>query len=293
MIVPNITRPEGRIAIRSGPGYIFFEDMAFVSLLTRDPRVERAVRRALEGRHVVALSGGWERLLHTIRERPVTCAVLDEACLPPLGRPAGALAELRARYPSVCVVWLARPAADPSDLLRLGWAGVDRLLLVPVDDVEREVGVSVGLALGRGTEALVTREVSPYLPARSLAAVRLALDDVHRRPTADDFACKLGLSRPHLSVCLRAAGLPSAGHLLVWARLLHAGRWLTDRGRSAESVSRQLDYSSGAAFRRALKMYVGATPTQVTEEGGLAFVLERFARRCGLHRPGREGQSAA
>jgi AraC-like DNA-binding protein len=267
--------------------------MAFVSLLTRDPQVERAVRRALELRHAVALSGGWDRLVHSVRERPVTCAVLDEAYLPPLGRPAGALAELRARFPSVSVVWLARPVADPRDLLYLGRAGVDRLLLVPVDDVERDLGGSVGRALGRGTEALVTREVSAYLPARSVAAVRMALDDVHRRRSADDFARRLGLTRSHLSVCLRAAGLPSAGHLLVWARLLLAGRWLSDPGRSAESISRQLDYSSGAAFRRALKAYLGATPTQVTQGGGLTFVLERFVRRCGLDRHGRHGRSAA
>jgi len=267
--------------------------MAFVSLLTRDPQVERAVRRPLEDRHVVALSGGWERLLHSVRERPVTCAILDEAFLPPLGRPAGALAELRERFPSVAVVWLARPGSDPRDLLRLGQAGVDRLLLVPVDDVERDVGGSVGRALGRGTAALVTREVSPYLPPRSVAAVRLALDEVHRRLSADDFAGRMDLSRPHLSVCLRAAGLPSAGHLLVWVRLLHAGRWLADPGRSAESVSRQLDYSSGAAFRRALREYLGATPTQVAREGGLAFVLGCFLKRCGLEGRARLGRSAA
>lgn len=267
--------------------------MAFLSLLTRDADVERSVRRPLEGRHVVARFGTWDRLLHSLRERPATCAILDEAHLPPLARPAGALAELRARFPSVPVVWLARPASDPLDLLRLGRAGVDRLLLVSVDDVERDVAESVARALGRGTGALVTREVSPYLSRRSLAAVRNALDDVHRRPSADDLAASLGLSRPHLSVCLKSSGLPSVGHLLVWARLLHAGRWLSDPGRSAESVSRQLDYSSGASFRRALKVYLGSTPTQVAERGGLAFVLERFLQRSGLGPAYRRPRSAA
>jgi AraC-like DNA-binding protein len=70
--------------------------------------------------------------------------------------------------------------------------------------------------------------------------------------------------------------------LLVWAKLLHAGRWLADPGRSAESVSRQLEYSSGAAFRRAQRTYVGATPTQAREGGGLRFVLRRFLDACGL-----------
>lgn len=267
--------------------------MAFVSLLTRDVEVERAVRRPLEDRYVVARAGSWERLLHTVRERPVTCVILDDAYLPPLGHPSGAVAELRGRFPSVPVVWLARPKRDPFDLLRLGRAGIDRLLLVAVDDVERDVSENVARALGKGTEALVTREVSPYLPPRVLNAVRAALDTLHLRLPADEVAARLGLSRPHLSRLLKDYGLPSVGHMLVWARLLHAGRWLTDPGRSAESVSRQLDYSNGAAFRRALRRYVGATPTEVLERGGFAFVMERFMMRCGMGRPGRDGRFAA
>jgi AraC-like DNA-binding protein len=81
---------------------------------------------------------------------------------------------------------------------------------------------------------------------------------------------------------MKRIGLPSTGHLQTWARLLHAGRWLEEPGRTAESVSRQLEYSSGAAFRRALKQYTGATPTEVVESGGLKFVIARFMERCGL-----------
>lgn len=187
--------------------------MAFISLLTRDIDVERAVRRALEDRHVVARAGGWDRLLHTVRERPVSCAILDEAYVPPAARP--------------------------------------------------------------------------------LSVLRMALDGVHRRPTSDEVAAWAGLSRPHLSVILKEWGLPSVGHLLVWGRLLHAGRWLTDPGRSAESISRQLEYSSGAAFRRALRSYVGGTPTEVAERGGFEFVMDRFMDLCGWRRWGRDDRSAA
>jgi AraC-like DNA-binding protein len=48
-------------------------------------------------------------------------------------------------------------------------------------------------------------------------------------------------------------------------------------------VSWQLGYSSGTAFRRALKQYTGATPAEVVEEGGLGFVIERFVECCGCH----------
>jgi AraC-like DNA-binding protein len=267
--------------------------MPFLALLTRDVDIERAVRRPLHDRHLVARAGGWDRLLHLIRERPVTCVLVDETAVPRAAGAAGAIAELRASFPSVSLILIARPEMDPFELLRLGRAGVDQLILVRVDDLERDVAEVVGKALATGTEALVARAMSAYLPARALGAVRLSLEGAQHGWSAGGLARIAGLSRPHLSVCLKAAGLPSVGHLLVWARLLHAARWLMDPGRSAESVARQLDYSSGAAFRRALRSYTGATPTRVIEAGGLSFLLEHFMARCGL-RPARgEGLSVA
>ena len=58
--------------------------------------------------------------------------------------------------------------------------------------------------------------------------------------------------------------------------------WAAANTRSAESISRQLEYSSGAAFRRALYNYVGATPTAVKHGGGVRLVLRRFLDACGL-----------
>jgi AraC-like DNA-binding protein len=138
----------------------------------------------------------------------------------------------------------------------------------------------------------VTRAFSPYLASRELDTVRFAMDRVHQRLSAEHFATALGLSRPFLSERLKASGLPSAGHLLTWARLLHAGFWLEEPGRTGESVSRQLEYSSGAAFRRALKLYTGATPTEVARDGGLGFVLARLFEKCGFPRAAR-GVTAA
>jgi AraC-like DNA-binding protein len=43
-----------------------------------------------------------------------------------------------------------------------------------------------------------------------------------------------------------------------------------------------LEYSSGAAFRRALRRYAELTPTQVRKSGGLPPVLSRFLDACGL-----------
>lgn len=267
--------------------------MPLIGLYTRNPATDRAVRTALGARHLVARTASWVRFVHLLRERPVTCAVLDEGSLPLPSGAEGALAELRRAFPSVAVILVSRPQSDPFMLLRLGRAGVDGLVLVSTDDVIRAVPEAVARALAQGTESLVARALSAYLPARSSRALRLALEGVQRNWRTEDLAREVGYSRPHLSFQLRTSGLPSTGHLLVWARLLHAGRWLADPGRSAESVSRQLEYSSGAAFRRALRNYTGATPTQVVSEGGFRFVLDRFLRCCGIGYRGRSGLSVA
>lgn len=241
----------------------------------------------------MAQTGSWSRLLRLVHERPITCVILDDASLYRARGLASAVAELRARYPSVAKVVVARPGSDPHALLRLGRARLESLMLIPQDLLEYQLPQEVGSALRHGTVALVTRALSPYLPVRESTALRGALEGAQWGWSAEELAANVGLTRPHLSVRLKEAGLPSAGQTLVWARLLHAGRWLADPGRSAESVSRQLEYSSGAAFRRALKNYTGATPTEVVEGGGFFFVLDRFLADCSLSRRRVLGRSAA
>jgi AraC-like DNA-binding protein len=265
--------------------------MPFVAVLTKDPKVRAAVRHPV-GPRAVATAREWERLVWLVRERPVTGAVLDTASLPGRLGADAALGELRRRFPSLATVLIARPGADPLSLFRLGRAGLGELVLLPADSLS---GVAVALrdALGAGTEAVVARAVSTYLPTRETLSLRLALEGVQHGWSSEELAGHVGLTRPHVSVRLRACGLPSTGHLLVWAKLLHAGRWLADPGRTAESVSRQLGYSSGAAFRRALRRYVGMTPSSVRALGGLRPVLARFLDECGLPDSLQGGRSAA
>jgi AraC-like DNA-binding protein len=269
----------------------FSKIMAFISVLTRDSAVASAAEGALGTGCAVARSGGWGRLLGLVHERPTTGVVVDSDVLG--DGVEGALVELTARFPSVWLVLVARPGIDPLALLRLGKRGIQGLVLTNLDDVGSGVVDAVRRGARTSTESLVTRAVSPYLPARETRVVRLALRGAQLGWSADDLAAQFGRTRAHLSVRLRGLGLPSVGHLLVWAKLLHAGRWLGDAGRSGESVSRQLDYSNGAAFRRALRNYVGATPTQLREAGGLAPVLGAFAAASGLNQEAVRDRSAA
>lgn len=268
--------------------------MGFFASFTRDSTLQAGIDAGLADRYALAWTSSWTRLLHLVKERPVTGTILDGEALEAGARcPSSAVSELRVRFPSVPLVFIARPRTDPRTLLRLGRVGVESLVLVPVDSLSSALPRACGEAHRQGTASLVTRSLSPYLPVRETHTLRLALEGVIRGWGAEQLASFSGLSRPHLSERLKGAGLPSAGHLLVWARLLHAGRWLEDPARSAESVSRQLEYSSGAAFRRALRNYVGVTPTEALDAGGFSFVLGRFLDACSLDRDRAADRSAA
>jgi AraC-like DNA-binding protein len=176
-------------------------------------------------------------------------------------------------------VLLVRRLQDPFTLFRLGRAGIQNLILLSIQDLEKELGRALANAEEGGAASLVTRFLSPYLPRRELRMTYLAMDSVYRRWSAEDMAREVGLTRPFISERLKTFGLPSLGHFLLWAKLFHAGHWLEEPGRTGESVGRQLEYSSGAAFRRALKHYTGETPTSVREGGGLRLVMRRFLLR--------------
>jgi AraC-like DNA-binding protein len=259
--------------------------MALLAVLAGDRALELQLTELLEPRHSLALSHSWGGLNRVVRERPVTGAVVDLEVV--AGSPSSerTLANFRALFPHLGLVLLLRQHRDPFTLFRLGRAGIQNLVLLRME----ELGIGLGRALARagegGATSLVTRFLSSYLPRRELGMAHMAMDSVHRRWSAEEMAEEIGLTRPYLSEKLKDFGLPSLGHFLLWTRLFHAGLWLAEPGRTGESVSRQLEYSSGAAFRRALKKYTGATPTEVRELGGVHLVLRHFLMRTTLAAP--------
>lgn len=270
----------------SRQGYIFFEDfMALLAVFAGGRALELRLTSLLEPRYSLAHGRSWGGLNRIIRERPATGAVVDLDAVPPLPTVERALAGLRSQFPHLGLVLLLRKARDPVTLFRLGRAGIHDLVLLPVEDLGEGLARTLARSARRGATSLVARGLSPYLPPRELRFAVKAMNSVHRMWSAEELAEEIGLTRPHISECFRKVGMPSLGHFLLWSRLFHAGHWLEEPGRTGESVGRQLEYSSGAAFRRALKHYTGATPTQVREKGGLRFVFRAFRARTGLEGP--------
>ncbi len=270
----------------SGPGYIFFEGlMTLLAFLVGGRPLELHLTELLESQHSLAFSHSWGGLNRVIRERPATGAIVALEAVPSYPSSERVLAGLRAQFPHLGLALLLQKHRDPFTLFRLGRAGIRNLVLLRVEELRHEVARTVARAGEGGAISFVVGALSPYLPRRELRMAYLAMDSVHRRWSAEEMAEEVGLTRPYLSERLKEVGLPSLGHFLLWTKLFHAGHWLEEPGRTGESVGRQLEYSSGAAFRRALKLYTGATPTEVRERGGIRLIFRRFLGRSGLPAP--------
>ena len=264
----------------SVPGYVFSEGlMGLLAVLAGERRLELRLTEFLDPRHSLALSHSWGGLNRIVRERPVTGAIVDLEAVPLYPSSDRVLAGFRAQFPHLGLVLLLKKHRDPFTLFRLGKAGIQNLVLLPVEELERGLPRTLARAGDGGATSFVVRTMSRYLPPRELRMTYLAMESVHLRWSAEEMAWEVGLTRPHLSECFKRVGFPSLGHLLLWIKLFHAGHWLEEPGRTGESVGRQLEYSSGAAFRRALRLYTGATPTRIRENGGIRLVMRHFLRR--------------
>jgi len=253
--------------------------MALAALLSRDPGVTGAVPEHLTEGGQVLVAPAMRRLHQYLLNRPVSVVLVDVSALPGTTSRLEALRPLRRSFPRTPIILLARPGTDPAVLFDLGRTGLRHLVMVHTDEWGMELRRVLAEAAEDSPPALVSRRLAHYVPPRELHVLRLAMESLHRRPSAEEFAREMGLTRPFLSQCLKATGLPSVGHLLLWSRLFHAAHWLEEPGRSGESISRQLEYSSGSAFRRALKHYTGATPSEIARGGGLSLVLRGFIER--------------
>ena len=265
--------------------------MALTALWTRDVALERLCREALDPRwHDLLPVRDADAARRMVRERPVAALLVDARSLPPERMPLWVAGTSR-RFPSVALA-VVGSGSDPALLHELGRAGLRHLVLLDAG-AEAHLRRALRRVLADTVVGPVSRRLSPLLPRTHLDRLRAALEWTHRRPGADAFAEALGMSRPHLGRLLAEGGLPPAGHLLLWARLLHAGFWLPDPGRSGESVGRQLEYANGSTFRRALRSFVDATPGEVARDGGVGRVLDAFVASAGLDRSGAAARRVA
>jgi AraC-like DNA-binding protein len=251
-------------------------NMALIAALLPKEADRSALGAATPG-HGPIWASTWRDLDQVIKREPVAAAVVDLRAEP--GKD-GVLRvyRLASRYPLTPII--AWGALDGRDLLRLGKAGVTDVILAEEaanTDLVAEVmdGVTRDVMADRLDERL-----GDLVDPEARALVRSATVRIPDGVQVPAFAAANGMSVSTLERRCERWGLPTPGHLLLWLRILYGLRWLMEPGRSVESVASQLGYSSGAAFRRAIKVTVGGRPSPLRNEESFEEAIEAFLAAC-------------
>lgn len=250
--------------------------MALIAALLPD-EADRAALGAAATTHRVTWARDWRDLTQVVKREPASAVVAD------LHAERGKDGVLRVyrfsqRFPNTPIlVW---GDLDGRDLFRLGKAGATDVVAAP-DTVN---ALLVSELIGDATVDPLAATIRERLGDRVCEEAReLVLSAAARIPDGiqvPDLAGVHGVSVSTLERRCEQWGLTTPGRLLLWLRILYGLRWLLEPGRSVESVAGQLGYSSGAAFRRAIKVTVGGRPTPLRNPSGVDAAMDAFISDC-------------
>src|SRR6476661_445900 len=187
--------------------------------------------------------------------------------------------QFRAKYPHVPVVALfLQGVSAHRGTLAMGRAGVTELLSVDgLLDVD-----ALCLALGRchtdGISHHVWQECSPRLPDALVTLLKTALRGAHQPLTASTLAAAAGMHERSLRKYCEDARIPSPQWIIGWARLLMAGHFLDEPGRTILQVAELLRYPSSCALRNQIRRYSGLSPRQLRARGSTKCLCEALER---------------
>lgn len=250
--------------------------MALIAALLPDPTDRESLHTAALP-HGVLWADSWRELARLVRRKPVAAAVADLHAEP---RKDGVLRVFRfsQRYPlTPLVVW---GELDGRELYRLGKAGAAEVVLPPDAGNREFVAELLDTALNRGLVPLIDARLRGRITDEARTLVRFATERIPHQIQVPDLAAAQDISVSTLERRCERWGLPTPGRLLLWLRVLYGLRWLLEPGRSVESVAGQLGYSSGAAYRRAIKATIGGSPSPLRNRRGLDRALDQFIAEC-------------
>lgn len=250
--------------------------MALIAALLPDTADRDALGAAASG-HRVAWAADWRDLTRVVKEEPAVAAVAD------LHAERGKDGVLRVyrfsrRYPHTPILVLGD--LDGRDLFRLGKAGASGVILgrevLDPSLVAELLGDVTHDELAVRLDARLQDRVGPEARRLVLAAAKGIPEGIQ----VPDLASARDLSVSTLERRCQEWGLTTPGRILLWLRIVYGLDWLLEPGRSVESVAGQLGYSSGAAFRRAIKVTIGGRPTPLRNPAGVASAVDGFIEDC-------------
>ena len=258
--------------------------MAVLACLQHDPRASARLIEALGEEHVILACPGWDRLRDLLGSHRVDGCILD---LERSGRDDALrpLEEIRLGHPGLAVVVYTDFHGRELDLFLLGRLGVDGVVLAGREDDSSLIRQVVDRALASALAGWVVARLGGRLDPVGVAALRWAVEHARDTPDVARFSEAVGMSPRVLNVRLRSAGLPSAGRILLWGRLLRCAGMMRGRAATLETVAYRLGYSSASALRRAMRQQARLTPSEFSTSLGVEYVVEAFLECLPPSRP--------
>lgn len=250
--------------------------MALIAALL-PKELDRSALGAATASHSTAWARNWRDLDLLVKREPVSAAVVD------LHAERGKDGVLRIyrfarRFPQTPILVLGE--LDGRALFRLGKAGAADVVVVQDASNQSLVEELIEGATVDHLAREIDERLSGVVGTEGRALVQSAAARVPEGVLVPELAAANGVSVSTLERRCEQWGLPTPGHLLLWLRIIYGLRWLLEPGRSVESVAHQLGYSSGAAYRRAIKVTLGGRPTPLRNKTGLERAIQSFVAAC-------------
>lgn len=237
-----------------------------------DERYRARLHAMLSTRHTLLTAPGWKAVPPLLERNAVDALLLDVPPRSPL--PHAQLTWLHRQHPHLATVLLLDPTGREADLFRLGAEGVDEVVLLDDGLARGELVGALQRALVRSLAQRATADLRNRVPSLFVEGLTWAIEHADEKP--DPEALARGLARPLGSYrrALRQAGLPTPTRILLWGRLVRAGRLLGEGHLSVEAIAHRMGYAGGSSLARALRRETGVPPSVVRDRGGTIVVLD-------------------
>lgn len=204
----------------------------------------------------------------TIVERTLDTCVL---CPVPSERDLDQIAgyeHLHTRYPHVPIIaFFQEGASAHRAIMVLGRIGLTDLVSVDGELAASPLRQALRRAHALGVSSRVWDGCRPRLPDALVTLLKTALRVAHEPISTGAFAAAAQMSERSLRQYCEDRQLPSPQWIIGWARLLIAGYYLDEPGRTIAQVAELLQYPSACALRNQLRRYTGTSPRALRSTG--------------------------
>jgi AraC-like DNA-binding protein len=182
------------------------------------------------------------------------------------------LSRMLAGVPLIAVIPLTNEAVQ--DVVAIVRAGIGHIVSRDGDGHVQTMRTILQNVAPRLNVSQLLEPLRRKLPLAACEVIAACLSCGKHRPTVDEVAAQCGVHRRTLANWLRTSGLPPAGVLISWGRLLTAAATLERSTKAIEQVAFEMGFESSGGLNNLARRYVGLTPQEMRKIGACARVTD-------------------